>query len=122
LGDLQAYNETEVHDTYAYLAKGLNAIGIAYIHISSNPNIPQKTLEVIRANFKGTLILSNGLTPETGEEVLNNGISDLVAFGRSFLANPDFVTRIERSASLNTLDFTTLYTPGAVGYTDYARL
>jgi N-ethylmaleimide reductase len=122
LGDLQAYNEEEVHETYAYLAKELDTVGIAYIHISSNPNIPQRTLEVIRANFNGTVILSNGLTPETAEQVLNNDVADLVAFGRSFLANPDFVNRIEKSASLNQVDFTTLYTPGAVGYTDYATL
>jgi N-ethylmaleimide reductase len=122
LGDLQAYNEEEVHKTYTYLAKELNAIGIGYIHISSNLNIPQKTLDAIRANFNGTLILSNGLTPETAEQALANGMADLVAFGRSFLANPDFEKRIEKSTSLNQVDFTTLYTPGAVGYTDYARL
>jgi N-ethylmaleimide reductase len=51
-----------------------------------------------------------------------NGVTDVVAFGRSFLANPDFEKRIERSAALNQVDFGTLYTPGAVGYTDYATL
>jgi N-ethylmaleimide reductase len=122
LGDLQAYDEAEVHETYAYLAKELSALGIAYFHLSSNPNIPQKTLDAIRANFKGSLILSNGLTSETAEEVLDNGVADLVAFGRSFLANPDFEKRVEKSASLNRVDFTTLYTPGAVGYTDYPTL
>jgi N-ethylmaleimide reductase len=122
LGDLQAYHDEEVHKTYAYLATSLSAIGIAYIHISSSPNIPQRTLEAIRANFNGTLILSNGHTPESAEAVLDNGIADLVAFGRSFLANPDFVNRIERSATLNQVDFSTLYTPGAVGYTDYATI
>jgi N-ethylmaleimide reductase len=122
LGDLQPYNEAEVHDTYAYLAKQLNAAGLGYIHISSSPNIPKKTLDVIRANFDGTLILSSGLTPETAEQVLENGAADLVAFGRSFLANPDFEKRIEQSASLNAVDFKTLYTPGAIGYTDYPTL
>lgn len=119
LGDLKAYSEEEVHETYAYMAKELDAISIAYIHISSNPNIPQSTLNAIRANFKGTFILSNGHTPETAEKALNDGMADLVAFGRSFLANPDFVNRIEKSAPLNQVDFTTLYSPGAVGYTDY---
>jgi len=122
LGDLQAYDETEVHNTYAYLAKELNAIGIAYIHISSSPVIPQKTMDAFRANFKGTIILSNGLTPESAEQVLDKGAADLVAFGRPFLANPDFVERIIKSAPLNPVDFTTLYTPGAVGYTDYPTL
>ena len=122
LGDLEAYQEDDVHETYVYLAKSLHAIGIAYIHISSNPNIPKRTLDAIRANFKGVLILSNGITPESAEEALEKGVADLVAFGRSFLANPDFEKRIERSAALNQVDFGTLYTPGAVGYTDYATL
>jgi N-ethylmaleimide reductase len=122
LGDLQAYDENEVHNTYAYLAKELNAIGIAYIHISSSPVIPQKTMDAFRANFKGTIILSNGLTAESAEQVLDKGAADLVAFGRPFLANPDFVERIIKSAPLNPVDFTTLYTPGAVGYTDYPTL
>jgi N-ethylmaleimide reductase len=122
LGDLGAYNGDEVHATYEYLAKELDAIGIAYIHISSSPNIPQTTLDAIRANFNGTLILSNGLTPETAEQALAGGIADLVAFGRPFLANPDFVQRIERSAALNQVDYGTLYTPGAAGYVDYATL
>jgi N-ethylmaleimide reductase len=66
--------------------------------------------------------LCNGLTAQTGEEALHNGFSDLVGFGRSFLANPDFVERIEKNADLNPVDFTTLYTPGAKGYTDYPTL
>jgi N-ethylmaleimide reductase len=122
LGDLQAYSEEETRETYAYLAKELDTIAIAYIHISSNPNIPKATFEAIRGNFQGTLILSNGLTPETAETALASGIADVVAFGRSFLANPDFAKRIEQSASLNQVDFKTLYTPGAAGYTDYPAL
>jgi 2,4-dienoyl-CoA reductase-like NADH-dependent reductase (Old Yellow Enzyme family) len=82
----------------------------------------QRTLDVIRSNFKGTIILSSGLTPETAENALNNGIADLVAFGRSFLANPDFEKRIEKPAPLNQVDFKTLYTADAVGYTDYPTL
>ena len=122
LGDLQPYDENDVHETYANLAMELNRIGIAYIHISMNPNIPEKTTDAIRANFKGTIILANGLTPEIAELTLNEGFADLVAFGRSFLSNPDFVKRIENNSELNPVDFTTLYTPGSKGYTDYPVL
>jgi N-ethylmaleimide reductase len=119
LGDLAAYPEDEVHETYTYLAAELNRIGITYIHISVNPALAQRTVAAIRSGFTGTIILCNGLTPETAEEKLQNGVADLVAFGRSFLANPDLVQRIESGAPLNQPDFSTLYTPGARGYTDY---
>ena len=120
--DMQPYDEAEVNETYAYLAGELNKMNIAYLHLGSNPNIPQHTFDAIRSAFKGTIILSNGLTPETAEAALHNGFADLVAFGRSFLANPDFVTRIEKGAPLNPVDFTTLYSPDAKGYVDYPTL
>lgn len=119
LGDLPAYEEAEVHETYSYLASELQRLNIAYIHISDNPNIPQKTHQVIRDNFSNTLIYCNGLNPDTAEEKLQQGTADLVAFGRSFLSNPDFISRMEKNIPLNELDFTTLYTPGEKGYTDY---
>lgn len=54
--------------------------------------------------------------------MLQEGSTDLVAFGRSFLANPDFIKRIEKSEDLNPVNFHTLYTADAVGYTDYPVL
>lgn len=122
LGDLQPYAEDEVHETYAYLAAELNALNIAYIHIGVSAIIPQKTFDVIRSAFKGTIILCNGLTPDTAIAALDAGFANLVAFGRAFLANPDLDKRIGATATLNDPDYTTLYTPGPVGYTDYPVL
>ena len=104
------------------MAEELNAMDIAYIHISSNTNIPQKTYEALRINFSNTIILSNGLSPETAEASLDKGIADLVAFGRYFLANPDLVKRIELNELLHMPDYKTLYTPGSKGYVDYPSL
>lgn len=122
LGDLAWYDEQETHSTYAWLAEKLEALEILYLHIAVNASIPEPTLQAIRDKFSGTIILSNGLTPETGEKALHTGFADLVAFGRSFLSNPDFVERIQTNATLNPVDFGTLYTPGAKGYTDYPVL
>ena len=89
LGDLQPYAEEEVQATYAYLAAEMNRIGIAYIHISTNAaSLAKGVVAAIRSGFSGTFIYSNGLTPATAGNVLENGMADLVAFGRSFLANP----------------------------------
>jgi N-ethylmaleimide reductase len=122
LGDLAPYDEQEVHETYTLLAAELNNIGIAYLHIGVSAAIPQKTFDAIRQGFHGTIILCNGLTPETAEAALHAGFADVVAFGRSFLANPDLDKRIATGAALNQPDYTTLYTPGAAGYTDYPVL
>lgn len=122
IGDLQPYDEEKVHQTYAYLSSELNRLEIAYIHISTNPNIPEKTFQAMRSAFANTIIICNGLTPETAEEKLQTDSIDLVAFGRGFLANPDFVSRIEQRVPLNDVDFNTLYTSDAKGYTDYPAL
>ncbi len=122
LGDLAAYNEAETHQTYAYLAQRLEEIGIAYIHIAVNATIPQKTLEAIRTTFSGTLIICNGLTPAAAAAALEAGFADLVAFGRTYLANPDLDARIAQGAELNQPDYSTFYTSGAKGYTDYPTL
>lgn len=119
LGDLAPY---DAHETYALLAREMNQLNIAYVHIGMSANVPEATLTAIRDGFKGTIILCNGLTPETAEAALHAGFADLVAFGRAFLANPDLDKRIEVGAPLNEPDYNTLYTPGPVGYTDYATL
>src|SRR5699024_11627255 len=98
LGDLQPYDEEKVHQTYVHLAQSKNDEAIAYLHIGMDDEIPRRTFDAIRANYSGTIILCNGLTPETAEEKLNEGFADLIAFGRSFLANPDFVERIKEEA------------------------
>jgi len=122
LGDLPVYPEQDVYETYRFLASELNKIGIAYIHIAMAADIPQKTLDAIREHFEGTLIICNGLTPQTAEKAIDEGAADLVAFARLFLANPDLDKRLEEGAQLNKLDYSTAYTIGAKGYTDYPVL
>ena len=45
-----------------------------------------------------------------------------MAFGTSFLANPDLPARIRLDAELNTPNPATFYSPGPIGYTDYPVL
>lgn len=122
LGDLTPYPAEEVHATYSYLAQELGKAGIAYLHISVQGAIPVPTLTAIRTSFSGAIIVCNGLTPETAITTLENGFADLVAFGRSFIANPDLDKRIATNATLIAPDPATFFTPGATGYTDYPVL
>ena len=54
--------------------------------------------------------------------MLDSGVADAVAFGRTFLANPDLPERFRRAAPLNADEMATWYTQGAEGYTDYPAL
>ncbi|MDQ2658560.1 MAG: alkene reductase, partial [Bacteroidota bacterium] len=76
LGDLAPYDAEETHQTYVYIAEALNALEIAYLHIGVNASIPGKTFQSLRKLFSGTIILCNGLTVDTGEEALHNGLAD----------------------------------------------
>lgn len=119
--DPPAYDNDVVYKTYKYLAEELNKIGIQYIHLSMVPDAPEKTYRAIREIFSGIIIQCNGLTPETALEALN-GLADLVAFGRTFIANPDLARRIELGTELNEPDPDTFYTAGREGYIDYPSL
>lgn len=111
-------------DTFTYLAEGLGELGLAYVHLVDHssmgtPEVPAELKKKIKAAFGGTLILSGGYDQARAEKDLQDGLGDLVAFGRPFLANPDLVARFKAGAALNEPDYSTFYTPGAKGYTDY---
>jgi 2,4-dienoyl-CoA reductase-like NADH-dependent reductase (Old Yellow Enzyme family) len=55
---------------------------------------------------------------EAGEAVASGGLT-AVSFGRHFIGNPDLVERWQKGIELATFDLSTLYTPGAKGYSDY---
>jgi len=122
LGSQQLYAADEVHETYTHLAQELNKVGIAYIHIGRTQDAQQRTFDAMRTAYNGTIIFCNGFTPETGEAALNDGFADIIAFGRSFLANPDLDKRIAANAALAQPDPKTFFSPGPVGLTDYPTL
>ncbi|MEO3807433.1 alkene reductase [Sphaerisporangium sp. B11E5] len=123
---LNDMTEDDTDQTYPALAAALSPLNLAYLHLAGVP--PTTPLAAkIRATWPTTLIAApstGGTLPEDGgrsaaEHWLTHG-ADLVAFGRAFLANPDFVTRLRTGTPLNQPDPTTYYGGGPQGYTDYA--
>jgi N-ethylmaleimide reductase len=115
----------EIDDTYKYLSGQLNSTGILYIHLVDHsamgaPEVPVEIKKAIRERFEHTLILCGGYTMDRAENELENGLADLIAFGRPFINNPDLVQRFTNGWTLSKdLDINTFYTPGEKGYTDY---
>jgi N-ethylmaleimide reductase len=120
---MASYNE--VNETFTYLAAELNKLGIAYLHIfdhgpGGGAEIPLALKRSIRDQFSNTIILTGGYDLTKGESDINSGLADVIGFGRPFINNPDLVNRFQKGFPLNSiLDFSTFYTPGSKGYTDY---
>ena len=75
-----------------------------------------------REQFHGVLVANMGYSADEANAAIAAGAIDAVAFGTSFLANPDLPERFRRGAPLNVADPATFYSPGPVGYTDYPTL
>lgn len=131
LSPFGVFNDMPVYEAmatdYAYLARELNARSLLYVHLVDHspmgaPPVPDSIKAMFRSVFKGALILSGGYDAARAESDLAAGKCDLVAVGRPILANPDLVARWKAGAALNAPDFSTFYTPGPKGYTDYPAL
>jgi N-ethylmaleimide reductase len=128
-GGSNSIRDADPVETFSYVARTLDGLGLAYVHVveapvgTSGPDERQVcSTQLIRESFSGTVITAGGYTPETGERALEKKRADLVAFGRLFIANPDFVERVRVGAPLNEPDTTTFYAAGPHGYIDYPTL
>ncbi|PXX45197.1 alkene reductase [Undibacterium pigrum] len=128
LSPINSYNSMKDSDPLAlisYLTTRLNEFNLAYLHVMRSDFFQAQTgdvLTIARANYKGVLIGNMGYNADEAAQAISNSTLDAVAFGTSFLANPDLPARIKEGAALNAPDAATFYTPGAKGYTDYPSL
>jgi N-ethylmaleimide reductase len=115
----------EIDETYDYLSKQLQELGIAYIHLVDHsamgaPAVPIEIKKLIRKNFKNTIILCGGYDKERAVADIEIGLADLIAFGRPFINNPDLVERMANNWPLSDkLQMDQFYSADEKGYTDY---
>lgn len=128
ISPLNSYNSMIDSDPVGlttYVATKLSELKIAYLHLMRADFFQAQSGDVVtpaRAAFKGVLITNMGYTAEEATKAIADGSVDAVAFGTSFLANPDLPARIKAGAPLNAPNSATFYTPGPVGYTDYPAM
>jgi len=75
-----------------------------------------------RQLYQGTLMLNVGIDAAHGEQLLQENLGELIAFGRDYIANPDLVARIRIHGPLNEQRPEGYYGPTGEGYTDYPTL
>jgi N-ethylmaleimide reductase len=75
-----------------------------------------------RKLYRGNVIANVDIDQARANRLIEEGVVDLVAFGRPFIANPDLVARFASGAPLAPVDQASVYGETARGYTDYPRL
>lgn len=122
--------DTDPLATFTTVVEQLNDYPLAYLHLVE-PRVdgisqmdPEHDLSThyFRGIYRGTLIGAGGYTRETGNAAIARGDTDLVAYGRLFIANPDLPKRFQLNAPLNTPDRSTFYGGTEQGYLDYPTL
>ena len=128
ISPLNSYNSMIDSDPVAvttYIAQQCSARGLAYMHVMRSDFFQAQQGDVMtpaREHFKGVLVGNMGYSAEEAEQAITEGKLDAVAFGTSFLANPDLPARFAAKAELNAPNAALFYTPGPEGYTDYPAM
>lgn len=102
---------------FKYLLTELNQLPIAYVHTgnfndaNTFPELGDTTMTAfLRKHYKGTLIACGSYTPDKAAQMIKDHQFDLIAFGRPFIANPDFIQRLYHNETLKPYDASMLNT------------
>ncbi|SCZ84653.1 N-ethylmaleimide reductase [Nitrosomonas mobilis] len=105
----------------------LAELEIAFVHVIEGETGGERNPQpfdyaAMRGSFPGTWIVNNGYDRTMAIDAVAGNQADAVAFGRSFIANPDLPRRLRENTVLNLPDPATFYGGDAHGYTDYPAL
>ena len=120
-------NGEDQEEAALYYIAELAKRNLAYLHISEpdwagGKPYSESFRKAIRNVYPGVIVGAGGYTAEKAETLIEQGLIDAVAFGRSYIANPDLVERLKQQAELNAPQPESFYGGGAKGYTDYPAL
>ena len=112
--------------TFSQLTDELNQRKLGYIHVVDSAKAALRISPVLRELFDGTYIVAEGYDADTATDTIARGETDLVAFGKPFISNPDLPERYKNNAKIAEWDSATFYQGGpkgdVSGYTDYPAL
>jgi N-ethylmaleimide reductase len=115
-----------------YIFSRLNDYDLAHLLLmGTNTDVTGSPMEHLAGNgmfehfrrvYRGTLIANVDMDAERAEQLIAANLADLIAFGRPYIANPDLVERLFAGASLNDVDWSSVYASSSAGYVDYPTL
>lgn len=123
--DSHGMGDADPAGTFGYVARELGRRGLAFLcsRESKSPTwLGPQLARIFKVAGGGAYIANEGFTGEIAVEAIAAGEVDAVAFGKSFLANPDLPRRLRERAALNAPRPELFYGSGAEGYTDYPAL
>ncbi|KQT90566.1 alkene reductase [Methylobacterium sp. Leaf466] len=128
-GEIQGVDDSNPEALFTAAAAALAEVGIAFLELREpGPNGTFGTANrppvapAIKRAFGGPLVLNSDYDGPRAQAALDAGEADAIAFGRTFLANPDLPKRLAEGAALNKDDAKTWYSQGPEGYVDYPIL
>ena len=120
-GDAHGISDSNRAATFTYLATELGKRKLAFI-VAREHIAPDSLGATLKEAFGGIYVANEAFDRKTGQQLLDEGNADAVAYGKLFIANPDLPARFAQQAKLNTPVPSTFYAHGAEGYTDYPSL
>jgi N-ethylmaleimide reductase len=129
-GDSQGVDDSNPVPLFTAAAKALSDIGIAFLELREpgpdgtfgKTDVP-KISPQIREAFTGPLVLNSDYrTVDEAQAAIDSGVADAIAFGRTFISNPDLPERLRTGAPLAQDNMKTWYSQGPEGYVDYPAL
>jgi N-ethylmaleimide reductase len=125
-GEFQGVNDSDPFSLFPAAARLLSDIGIAFLELREPPTdgwLAKADIAPvaphIREQFAGPLVLNSDYDGPRAQRTLDAGEADAIAFGRSFIANPDLPRRIAENLPLTANNAATMYLNGPEGYIDY---
>ena len=125
-GETQGVRDSDPLPLFTKTLETLSEIGVAHVELREPPingtfgvGDVDPLARRLRPAFKGPLILNSDFDAARAQVELDAGIGDAVAFGRPFIANPDFPRRVAEGLPLEKDDPQTWFTQGPEGYLDY---
>ncbi len=104
-------------ETFEHLLKVIRPLQLGYLHVMRAS--PIDVFALARDHFGGEFIVNGGFDAGSGNHAITDKGASAVAYATSYIANPDLVRRFQDDLPLAEVDQHSLYTPGAVGYSDY---
>lgn len=118
--DVHEIEEDDSMALYSYIIGELNNRGdLSFLQLYMQDLLVSEVYTMIWKSFTGAILSEGSLKAATYAKLIEDGLCEMISFGRAYIANPDLATRLKVGAPLSQPDYMSFYSQDATGYTDY---